>query len=224
MLYNINMENNNEFQSLSEIISNFSNTSEKLPPRPMPNFFKNTIDKKEIIPHKINHLESEFYAPQNIENVFDENIILEHKISKLNKDLEILNNKIKAEKNFENSEIIAALRIQKNDLEQELHQYQEEYKKISNFTKIKSRIKYYIKFIIRCFKKLNIFTVDYDNSETSKQSIWKKNIQKLNLINDEINEIIKTNTPFGENENRYERLSLSLNKALKLKQNINNNL
>lgn len=224
------MEKNNEFQSLSELVCNFSNSQEKLPPAPnpastsVPNFFQDINQQNEIVPHKINYLESEFYAPENIENVFDENIVLEHKISKLNKELEIVNNKIKAEKNFENSEIIVALRIQKNDLEKELQLYKEEYSKISKFTKIKSRLKYYLKFIFRCLQKLNVFSVNYDNSEISKMPSWKKNIQKLNSISSEIDEIIKTNTPFGENEDRYERLSLSLNKALKLKQKINNNL
>lgn len=218
------MKNNNEFQSLSELVSNFSSNKEILPKSSDINFFQDTINPKENIPHKINHLESEFYAPQNIENVFDENIILEHKILKINKELEIINNKIKAEKNFENSEIIVALKLQKNDLEKELNQYKEEYEKISNFTKIKSRLKYYIKFVFRCFKKLNIFDADNDNLEVFKQSSLKRNIQKLNSISDEIDEIIKTNTPFGENEDRYQRLSLSLNKALTLKQSINKNI
>ena len=138
------MENNNTFQSLSELVNNFSNKQEELPSIPtlastrVPNFFQDTNKINETAPHKINYLESEFYAPENIENIFDENIVLEHKISKLNKELEIVNNKIKAEKNFENSEIIVALKMQKNDLEKELQLYKEEYSKISKFTKIKS--------------------------------------------------------------------------------------
>lgn len=219
---------NKEFQSLSQIVSGLSKKIEDLE-RSRVNFFETKPMKEVELPKtgkkkKINQLESEFYAPNSLEEVFTEDILLEQKIIKLEKEIIYLDKKIKAERTIGNPDLVTSLAIEKNQLMKELNAYRKEYKKISPFTKLKNRFLYCLKFLMKLFKKINIFSVFETNIIETNTPNWKKNLQKLNDINAEIDEIIKTNTPYGENEDRYEKLSKSLNQALKLRNSINKNI
>ncbi len=238
LIYNGGMENkeNNTLKTLAEIVSGLSeeidnnkhetNTSSS-------NFFANPVisqpsvhtenNEHEIVDfnHKINNLESEFYAPNTVETVFSNDILLEQKIIKLKKELEVINHKIIAERNFENTEAVNPLVVQKKQLQNELNNALKEYKNIPVGIKIKNKIVYAFKFVFKCIAKLNFLADVQDYSFSANQPLWKKNLQKLNKINKEIDDIMKTNTPYGEQEDRYKKLSKSLNKALDLRNSIN---
>ena len=238
------MENQNKKQiktlteivsGLSEKIDGMSDDTEKLrqsdnPKEVYANFFEQPSQtnpqEKKIVSfkkdyRKINSLENEFYAPESIEDVFTNDIILEQKIQKLRKKLEIINHKITAERNFEDKEALKLLVIERSQIQEKLNALIKEYNEIPIGIKIKNKITYYFKFLGKCLSKINIFDMVDENFESVNQPVWKKNIKKLNNINREIDEILKTNTPYGENEDRYERLSKSLNQALKLRNSIN---
>ena len=234
------MENNEngKIKTLAEIVSGLSekiDVDNQEPEKVFGNFFENPIidkipeiqeEKRTVVNlnHKINSLEAEFYAPNTVETVFSHDILLEQKIIKIKKELEVINHKIIAERTYENNDAINPLLAQKNQLQNDLNALIKEYKKIPVGIKIKNKIVYAIKFIFKCFSKLNIFADVQLDEFSSNQPFWKKNLQKLNNINKEIDEIMKANTPYGEQEDRYERLSKSLNKALDLRNSINKEL
>jgi len=221
---------NNELKTLTEIVTGLSEKIDNsTPPEIRTNFFedKKTVEQeKEIIAatHKINSLETEFYAPDTAETVFSNDVLLEQKIIKLKKEIEIIDNKINAEKTFENSDVIQNLVLKRAEKKNELIYAIKEYKNIPYAVKIKNKILYTLKFLIKCMQRFNIFANSTDTELVSNQPVWKKNLQKLNSINREIDEIIKTNIPFGEQEEKYEKLSKSLNQALKLRNSINKDL
>ena len=174
-------------------------------------------------PKKLNTYDTELYEVPSAEVIFTEDIVLEQEIKNLRAKLDGVLSKLSAEKAFENYDKIKQLTLEKEKMEKELSILVEKYKKIPMSKKLKNKTVYALNFVMTSlFKQIS--------NETSlpslqiKQPSWKINLQKLNSINKEIDQLLALKIPYGEVEEKYEKLAQTLNVAMGLHNNINKEL
>lgn len=168
---------------------------------------------------RLNDYDSNILEEYAYKDLTDDVLKLECSISMLEKKLNTINSEIKTIEGLNAHIRLNDLRFKRDMVETELFQLKKQYENLSYSTKIS----YYLsKFITALFKGNFIqFFADFIFrsvlplcSKNFRDSVMVKDaLMSLNNINSRVDELIKMETPYGEIDDKYEKLTAFLNRA-----------
>lgn len=183
-------------------------------------------------PHRLNDLDSNILEERAYMNVEDESLKLEYRIEEKEKVLKDLKGKINIADKIGNQQDLFSLRVKKQRIESELQDLYKEYagkdlpsklseglnniastankRKMPIINAIKKFIKRYI--LARISRRFKSLVALGDSLET------------LATINQNVDELLKIKTPYGETTQNYERLTEYLYKANKIRSQISKSM
>lgn len=181
---------------------------------------------------RINDYDSSILEKNAYQTLPDETFKLEHKINLLENSLAKINTEIETLESLNYDIQVYDLRNRKAKIEQELNDLKKQYANFGIGSKISNQIASAI--TATAGNKDNIFskagkiitrnvlakvskTVGYNQT-------MKEALDNLNNINNSVDELIQMQTPYGEDINRYEKLTAYLNKANKIHSAISKNI
>lgn len=183
-------------------------------------------------PHRLNDLDSNILEERAYMNVEDESLKLEYRIEEKEKVIKDLSGKIKIADKVGNQQDLFSLRVKKQRVEAELRDLYKEYagkdlpSKLSDGinniaesankrkTPVINALKKFIKrhVLARVSKRFKSLVALGDSLET------------LATINQNVDELLKIKTPYGETVQNYERLTEYLYKANKIRSQISKSM
>lgn len=183
-------------------------------------------------PHRLNDLDSNILEERAYMNIEDDSLKLEYRIEEKEKVLKDLNSKITVADKVGNQQDLFSLRIKKQRVEAELRDLYKEYagkdlpSKLSDGinsiaqsankrkTPVINAVKKFIKrhILARVSRRFKSLVALGDSLET------------LDTINQNVDELLKIKTPYGETTQNYERLTEYLYKANKIRSQINKSM
>ena len=194
-------EKNNEVmpeQSLEQADNNFFLTPDKS------NRHREPI--KHLNDYDYNILQEDAYR-----DVTDEMFKLEYKISKIEEDIQELNNQIQAAKDIRDFTLVEVLFNRKKMLQEDLDNLVKIYNDASLSAKISGSItgkyKQYISALQQVFQPLFDVFISKLPGKFSAMPEIKKSLQKLENINKNVDELIAMQAPYGDIGDKYEQLS-----------------
>lgn len=206
------------------------------------NFFASNSDskrekenqKKQSNPtpsHRINDYDSNILQNCAYQGISDELFKMEHKIGLLEQLLSKINTEIETLESLGYDIQVYNLKERKQKIEQELIELNQKYSELGLSAKLSGHIATAVNISnkkMSVFLKIRKFFSKEVLSRISKKFNYKQLINEalgsLSNINDNIDELIKIQTPYGENITRYEKLTAYLNKANTLHMQINKNV
>lgn len=204
--------------------------------KPAENFFATNSDtpkkqeQKQFSP-RINDYDSNILEDNAYQTMPDETFKIEHKISLLEESLTKMINEIEILENLGYDIQVYNLKNQKQKIEQELVELNKRYSELGISAKISGHIAsavnlsnkkmYYLSNLKRFLSKklLSKFSKKFNYRQTITEAL-----DNLSNINSNVDELINMQTPYGENINRYEKLTAYLNKANVIHAQIYNNV
>lgn len=192
------------------------------------NFFaKNLNSQKEnscegqILGSRLNDYDSNILENNAYQDMPDEMLKLEHKIGLLEQTLAQINTEIDALESLGAQIQISDLKERKRKIEEELKELNNKYCQLGVSSKISGHIASVVRFTsnkkFENFDKVKGFVQKNVLAKVSKkfnQNLTMKDaLEKLSSINLSVDELVNMQIPYGENLNRYEKLTAYLNKA-----------
>lgn len=188
---------------------------------PDDSMFNNTIKSFNEKGRRINDYDYNLLEEDAYKDINNELFKLEYKISKIERELKILEDQLRIAQEIKDYEQIHSLENRIINLRLELQDSTKTYNKKSFSANITDKffnifgknisIKYSnMKHLIAEFSE--IFLSKMPKSVISIIEL-KKSLQKLENINKSVDELISLNTPYGENINKYEKISKYIIKA-----------
>lgn len=233
-MYNMGEESQNKSENI--FLTSLANRSEG-------NFFASAnnkieweFDKIEYPKQKLQGVRINDYDSTILENnayqtISDELFKIEHKIDMLEQSLSKLNNEIETLQTFGESIQISNLKERKNKIEQELKELNQKYSQFGLGAKISNQIAIAVNLSgknLNAVSKIKKFITKEVLAKISKKFNYSQSmteaLENLSNINASVDELINMQTPYGENINRYEKLTAYLNKANVLHSQINRNV
>lgn len=177
----------------------------------------------------LNDYDSTILENNAYQSIPDEMFKLEHKISMLEESLSKLNNEIETLESLGYNVQVYNLKNRRQNLEQELEELNKKYSELGFSAKISSKIASAVHSTSNnkhnIFSNAGTFIAKNILSKLSKKFDYSQSIgdalSNLSNINSSVNELIQMQTPYGENINRYEKLTAYLNKANSIHAQIN---
>lgn len=181
--------------------------------------------------HRINDYDSNILENNAYQAISDEIFKTEHKINLAEQLLGKLNTEIETLESLGYDIQVYHLKERRKKVEQELIDLNQKYSELGLSAKISGQIAAAVNISKR---KINIFSIirmffsRKILSRISKKFNYKQTIsdalENLSSINENIDELINIQAPYGENINRYEKLTAYFNKANILHSQINKNI
>ncbi len=191
-----------------------------------------TISNLVTNPHRLNDLDSNILEEKAYVNIEDESLKLEYKIEDKERVLKDLNGKIKIADKVGNQQDLFSLRIKKQRVEGELRELYKEYAGkdlpsklsdgINNIASSANKRKMPVINAIKKFIKRHVLA---RVSKRFKSIVaLGDSLDTLATINQNVDELIKMKTPYGETSQNYERLTEYLYKANKIRSQISKSM
>ncbi len=178
---------------------------------------------------RLNDYDSNLLEEDAYKDVQDDLFKLEYKISRTEKEIQNFEKQIQVAKDIKDSILIGELEARKKILEAELEGLIIGYNNKSISAKVTD--KFFNLFKLRQRKQKTIFNNNFSNisdfilSKMPKRilSIFelKKSLEKLENLNNSVDELMSMNIPYGENYNKYDQLSKYIIKANSIQADIN---
>jgi len=161
-------------------------------------------------------------------DVSDDLFKLEYKISKAEEEIKVLNSQIQAARDIQDYNLIRELENQKKETEEDREALLAIYNDKSLSAKITdsifnilgAKIKNQIKTFNRNCSNLSETIISKLPKKFSSILEIKKSLEKLENINKSVDELITLNIPYGENIDKYQKLSKYIIKANSLQAEI----
>lgn len=191
------------------------------------NFNDNAISRKSNSYRKLNDLDSNLLEEDAYKEVDDELLKLEYRISKYEDEIKLIDNQIMSANVINDSDLIGELSGRRLIILSELEKLKLKYSKKS----VTGRVTDGFGRKIRNFRiKFKDFFQAYTDALLSKlpQKIvstieLKESLQKLENINRSVDDLISSNSSYGEYNNKYEQLSKYIIKANSIQAKISKN-
>lgn len=170
---------------------------------------------------RLNALDSTLLENEAYQDIEDENFKTEYKINKLEEQLKYINNEIESAKIINDEQKADILMMKRHALTQELNQLKQSYNNTDITTKLSDNITNFLSFkptiLSKFFRNLKQCIEDKFLSKISKKynsaMDTKIALEKLTTLNKNMDEIITMQTPYGEEDEWYEKLFEYLNSA-----------
>jgi hypothetical protein len=175
---------------------------------------KNNNNNSRLNDYDLNILET--YAYKELP---DETLKMEYSISMLEQKINVLNTEISTLEGLDSNVHLSDLKFKRDILEAELSKLREKYKKTSIWANISSNISEFLKScgkvnLIIIVKEIILRLLLSKISRRFKYRVMVKDaIGSLNNINEHVDELIKMQSPYGETEEKYKKITAFLNKA-----------
>lgn len=182
--------------------------------------------------NRINDYDSNILENNAYREINDEMFKIEHKISLLENNLSKINDEINALESLGAYIQISDLKDRKRKIEEELNELNKKYSELGISTKIAGQISTVLNFKskkrFKIFPQIQNFIYKKILIKISRKfnysQVIKEALTNLSSINSSVNELIKMQVPYGETENRYEKLTTYLNKANTIHSKISHNV
>lgn len=170
--------------------------------------------------NRLNGLDSTLLEKEAYRDIDDNDFKLEYKIERLENDIKTINRQIQNAEILKDTEEVDMLTMKKHSMEARLNQLTKEYQqtgmskkltgnltslvkpKTSGLDKFKSNVKAFTGNILGKISKT------FNSGQDLKLAV-----KKLSNINKNVNELISLQAPYGEAEEKYDRLTKYLTKA-----------
>lgn len=170
---------------------------------------------------RLNAMDSTLLENEAYNDIEDENFKAEYRISNLEKRIKILDSDIKNAQNINDLQKVDVLTMRKHALQKELHELQEKYGSADITTKLSEDISNILSAkptaITQVFSKFRDFISHNILSKISKNFNHNQDVKmalaKLKTLNKNVDELINMQTPYGEADEWYDKLSDYLNTA-----------
>lgn len=180
-------------------------------------------------PRRLNDLDSNILEEKAYEKIEDNSLKLEYRIEDKEKAIKDINTKINVADTVGNQQELFSLKIKKQRLEQELRDLYKEYSSTDLPSKISSGINGAVTGarqrrmpVINAIKR---FIKRYILAKISKRFkvlvSLGDSLETLENINQNVDELLKMKTPYGETAQNYQKLTDYLYKAHKIRTQIN---
>lgn len=170
---------------------------------------------------RLNAMDSTLLENEAYNDIEDDNFKAEYRISNLEKKIKMLDSDIKNAQNINDLQKVDVLTMRKHALQKELRQLQESYgsadittklsEDISNILSVKPTAITQAISNLRAFISRNILS-KISKSFNNNQDV-KIALAKLQTLNKNVDELINMQTPYGEADEWYDKLSDYLNTA-----------
>ena len=229
-------ENRDIFQINSAVRENFLTAQPAQKQKQDSNFFLS-----EEAPHlksaseptrRLNDYDSNLLKEDAYKDITDDVFKLEYKISKTQENMKIVENQIQSAKDIGDTELVKKLTGQLIILREDLEALSAVYNDKSVSAKITGNLASLIggKFKGKLDKIAKTFTDKLESvSEKMPKQLAsiieiKKSLARLENINKSVDELLKLNTPYGENFDKYDQLSKYIIKANSIQAEISRHL
>ena len=205
------------------------------------NFFTSLPNVKKHESHtsgnRINDYDSNILENNAYQALSDEIFKIEHKMNTMEESLSKINNEIATLEGLGYDIQINELKNRKQKIEQELAELNKKYSSLGLGSKISGQISSAVNLASNKFgsiEKNNVFSKVKDflskkvlaklSKKIDYTQTMKEALDNLSNINLSVDELIKMQVPYGENLNRYEKLTAYLNKANIIHSQISKNI
>ena len=196
-----------------------NNPTEQNPDEPVTQQQGKTVETSNHI--RLNALDSTLLENEAYNEIEDDNFKAEYRISYLEKKIKILDNDIKNAQNINDLQKVDILTMRKHSLQKELRQLQEKYGNADITTKLSEDITNILSskptVITRVLSNFQNFLSQNILSKISKSFNNNQDVKaalaKLKTLNKNVDELINMQTPYGEADEWYDKLSDYLNTA-----------
>ena len=227
--YNINIHKFNPAEVHSKVVMNSQNpiTEQSLEEQTRA-LFETEQNNANHAHSRLNDLDANILENEAYQNLDDEVFKTEYRINKLETQIKAINQEIENAKNIGDFQKADELIMRRRNMETQLKKLNEKYGKSNFATKLSGEITSIMhkrpNIIVNTAKKCISFMSNkilpkvskkYDSGMTIKNALTK-----LETLNKNVDEIVTTQAPYGEAEDRYEKLSDYLNSANVIHYNI----
>ncbi len=183
--------------------------------------FDTETQNRQLSHSRLNALDSTLLENEAYQNIDDEVFKTEYKINRLEEGIKNLNKEIESAKSINDFQKADILIMRRRSLESQLKTLNENYQQSDVSTKLSGEITSILKIkptilnnaINRCVsfmseKVLPKISKKFNSGKTIKTALYK-----LETLNKNVDEIVTTQVPYGEADERYDMLSDYLNRA-----------
>lgn len=181
------------------------------------------VEKKVSVPSstRLNALDSALLENEAYQEIEDDNFKTEYRINTLEQRIRSLDNDILNAKNINDLQKVDILTMRKHSLQNELRKLQESYGSADITTKLSDDITNILSskptILTQAISKLRSFISNKVLSKISKSFNNNQDVKtalaKLTTLNKNVDELINMQTPYGEADEWYDKLSDYLNTA-----------
>lgn len=197
-----------------------------------PDNVQNPVKQKNQSPHRLNDYDSNILENTAYQKISDDMLKIEHRIGLLEDTLSKITAEIEALQSFGDSIQINSLINKKQLIEEEIEELDKKYSQLGLSAKISGQIASVISFSSKnkngIFSRIKFFISKKILAKIFKKLSYRENVKdalmKLISINANVDDLIKMHTPYGETFNRYEKLTVYINKANSIHAQISKNL
>ncbi len=177
---------------------------------------------------RLNDYDYNILKEEAYKDVKDEVFKLEYKMAKIENEIKQLDARIQASKDIHDFNKVELLCTARKRLQEELQDLLDIYNDTSLSAKITggltNSIKNKFNFIRRGLYAFVERVISRLPAPFSSALELKKSLSKLEIINKNVNELVKLNTPYGESYDKYERLSKYIVRANSIQAEISRSL
>ena len=171
--------------------------------------------------HRLNGLDSTLLEKEAYRDIDDDAFKIEYKIEKYENEIKIINKQIDSAKALNDLEKVDMLNLKKHSIENKLKELYATYQGDDITRKLSNNITSFVSpkkgFISNIKEKASSFVSEKILSKISKRfnsgRDLKTALNKLENINQNVNELISHQAPYGEAEEKYDQLTKYLTKA-----------
>lgn len=171
--------------------------------------------------NRLNGLDSTLLEKEAYRDIDDNDFKLEYKIERLENDIKTINRQIQNAEILKDTEEVDMLTMKKHSMEARLNQLTKEYQQTSMSKKLTGNLTSLVKPTKTTkFNSIKTYVKNFTGNVLGKISKTfnsgqdlKLAVKKLSNINKNVNELISLQAPYGEAEEKYDRLTKYLTKA-----------
>src|SRR5574344_765916 len=201
--------------------THLKSSNSNIPINESQNNFEQTPSPVTASVNRLNALDSTLLENSAYKNLDDDSIKTEYRIEKLESDLTIINKQISAAKEINNTQDVDMLNLKKHAIESELAKLYNTYNGGRAARKLSSSITSIVKPKENSFEKISNKTTKFISrnvlSKISKRFSSGRTLEtalnKVENINQDVNMLISNQTPYGEAEDKYDKLTNYFTKA-----------
>lgn len=171
--------------------------------------------------NRLNGLDSTLLEKEAYRDIDDNDFKLEYKIERLENDIKTINRQIQNAEILKDTEEVDMLTMKKHSMEARLNQLTKEYQQTGMSKKLTGNLTSLVKPTKTTkFNNIKTYVKNFTGNVLGKISKTfnsgqdlKLAVKKLSNINKNVNELISLQAPYGEAEEKYDRLTKYLTKA-----------
>ena len=171
--------------------------------------------------NRLNGLDSTLLEKEAYRDIDDNDFKLEYKIERLENDIKTINRQIQNAEILKDTEEVDMLTMKKHSMEARLTQLTKEYQQTGMSKKLTGNLTSLVKPTKTTkFNSIKTYVKNFTGNVLGKISKTfnsgqdlKLAVKKLSNINKNVNELISLQAPYGEAEEKYDRLTKYLTKA-----------